>query len=114
MSPAGKGQRADGKADKTRLKAFTIPAGVAFADALAAGILAKSGDDPLGLARVTVLVPTRRARRSLAEAFLRRSGGRALLLPRMVALGDVDEDEILLSGGLAPEDGVGGASALGV
>jgi len=84
---------------------LTIAAGLPFTDALAAGILARVDRDPLRLARVTVLVPTRRARRSLAEAFLRQGGGRALLLPRMMALGDLDEDEILLTGGFAADDG---------
>ncbi len=79
-------------------RVFTIPAGLAFVDVLAAGIQDKWGETPEQLAQVTVLVPTRRARRSLAEAFLRQSQGHALLLPRMIALGDMDEDEVLLSG----------------
>ena len=52
-------------------RVFTIPPGLAFVDALAQGILAHWGAAPLELARVTVLLPTRRACRSLAEAFLR-------------------------------------------
>ncbi len=64
---------------------------------LAAGIRDRAGGAPEALAGVTVLVPTRRARRSLSEAFLRQSDGQALLLPKMIALGDLDEDEILLS-----------------
>ncbi len=71
----------------------TIPSGVAFVDALAAGLLAESGGDPLVLARATVLLPTRRAVRALREAFLRLSGGRPTLLPRLRPLGDVDEEE---------------------
>jgi ATP-dependent helicase/nuclease subunit B len=114
MSPADKGRRADGMAGEPQPKVFTIPAGLPFVDVLAAGILDKTSGDPLRLACVTVLLPTRRARRSLAEAFLRQSNGKALLLPRMVALGDVDEDEILFSGSFAPEDGVAGADAFGV
>jgi len=86
-------------------RVFSIAAGLPFTDALAAGILDRVDHDPLRLAKVTVLVPTRRARRSLADAFLRRGGGRPLLLPRMTALGDLDEDEVLLSGGFAPDDG---------
>ena len=80
-------------------KVFTIAAGLPFVDVLATGIQHRAGDDPAALANVTVLVPTQRSRRSLAEAFLRQSGGRALLLPRIIALGDMDEDEILFSGG---------------
>ena len=79
---------------------YTIAPGIPFVDALAQGmtarLLAGSADDPFALARATVLLPTRRAVRSLREAFLRASGGRALLLPRMMPLGDLDEDELLL------------------
>ena len=78
-------------------KVFTIAAGLSFVDVLAAGIQRRLGDDPAALAGVTVLVPTQRSRRSLAEAFLRHNEGRAMLLPRIIALGDMDEDEILFS-----------------
>lgn len=75
---------------------FTIPPHVPFVDALAAGVADShaSADDPLALARVLILLPTRRACRALQDAFLRHSGGRALLLPRMVPIGDVDEDAL--------------------
>lgn len=79
-----------------------IPAGRPFVDRLAAGLLARHGDDPLAFARVTVLLPTRRAVRSLREAFLRVADGRALILPRLTPLGDVDEDELALTA--APGD----------
>ena len=95
-------------------RVFTIPAGLPFVDVLAAGILDRMDGDPAALARVTVLVPTRRARRSLAEAFLRQSQGRPLLLPRMTALGDLDEDEILFAGGFGAEDGAPAIDSLGV
>ena len=71
------------------LSVSTIPPGAPFVDALAAGILARHGGDPLDLAAVTVLLPTRRACLALRDAFLRRSGGAALLLPRITPLGDV-------------------------
>ncbi len=71
----------------------TIPPGVAFLDALAAGLFARSAD-PLDLAGMTVLLPTRRGARALAESFLRESKGKPLLLPRMVPLGDVDAAEL--------------------
>lgn len=56
--------------------------------------------DPLALARATILLPTRRAVRTLNEVFLAR-GGPALLLPRMRPIGDTDEDERLFDD---PED----------
>lgn len=76
----------------------TIAPGRPFLDLLARGILQQYGADPLTLSRVTVLLPTRRACRALAEAFLRQSEGAALLLPVIRPLGDVDEDELDLRG----------------
>jgi len=78
---------------------FSIPPGVSFVDALAAGLLAESSGDPLTLARYTILLPTRRARRALDEAFRRQSDGRPLLLPRTLPLGDLDPDDAMLAGG---------------
>lgn len=83
---------------------FTIPPGAPFVDALAAGLMAEAGGDPLALARMTVLLPTRRGCRALHEAFLRRAEGRPLLLPRMRPLGDLDPDD-LMGGGEEVADG---------
>ncbi len=82
------------------LNLFTIPAHVPFLDALAAGWLARAGEDPLAIARGMILLPTRRSSRGLAEAFLRVSGGRPLLLPRITALGALDEAPLTLMGAL--------------
>lgn len=76
---------------------YTIPAHRPFVDALAAGLLARMGDDPAALSDTLILLPTRRACRSLREAFLRQAEGRALLLPRMRPVGEVDEEEIVLT-----------------
>lgn len=76
---------------------YTIPAGLSFVDVLARGILDDAGNDPLALARIQVLLPTRRACRSLREAFLRLSNGKPLLLPRMNPIGDVDEEDLSLT-----------------
>jgi len=78
---------------------FTIDADRPFLDTLVAGLRAAAGDDPLALARHVVLLPTRRAARALGEAFLRASEGRALLLPRLVPVGDVDADELAFGDG---------------
>ena len=75
---------------------YSIPADRPFLDTLVAGILSDAGDDPLTLTRITILLPTRRAARSLGEAFLRASRGRALLLPRMTPVGDLDADELTI------------------
>lgn len=52
----------------------------------------------LGLARLTLLLPSRRAIRTVTEAFVRHSGTTdrpGMLLPRMVVVGDLDLDETL-------------------
>lgn len=78
---------------------YTIPPDLSFVDVLATGLMARYGHDPLTLGRVTVLLPTRRAVKSLREAFLRLTQGQPLLLPAMQPIGDVDEEELVLSGG---------------
>jgi ATP-dependent helicase/nuclease subunit B len=82
------------------LNLFAIPPGVPFLDALAEGWLHERGADPLSIANGLILTPTRRAARSLAEAFLRVSEGKGLLLPRIVALGALDEAPMTLEGAL--------------
>jgi len=80
------------------INVFTIPPHVAFVDALAAGLLARTRGDPMALARAQVLLPNRRAVRALGDAFVRLSandGKGGLLLPRMTPIGDVDADEAL-------------------
>lgn len=77
---------------------FTIDAAQSFVDALAAGLVARAGTDPAALADMTVLLPNRRATRSLREAFLRQLGQKPVLLPAMRPIGDVDEDEITFLG----------------
>ena len=69
-------------------------------DALAAGLLAEAGEDLPALADMLVLLPTRRACRSLREAFVRQAGGQALLLPRIQPIGEVEADELLLAGAI--------------
>lgn len=97
-------------------RVFTIPAAVPFlptlADALLDGRLVPgfSGrDDPLALASATLYLPTRRACRIAREALFDALGRGAAVLPRIVALGDIDEDEIAFSaanGGAAGEGGL--------
>ena len=57
--------------------------------------------DPLSLSRATLYLPTRRAGRLMEEALVASCGTRASLLPRIVALGDIDEDELATNGELA-------------
>ena len=78
---------------------FAIPPHVPFLDAVAADWLDRAAT-PLAVADGLILLPTRRAARSLADAFLRVSGGQALLLPRIMALGALDEAPLALAGAL--------------
>ncbi len=94
-------------------RVFTIPASVPFLptliQALAAGTLAPTlfPYDPLGLAAATLYLPTRRACRLARDAFLDVLGVEAAVLPRIVPLGDIDEDELAFdeaSGATEPLD----------
>jgi ATP-dependent helicase/nuclease subunit B len=87
-----------------RPRLFTISADRPFLATLARGLVTMAGGDPLRLARMTVLLPTRRAARSLREAFLRLTGegsdpGAPLLLPRMRPIGDLDADDLDVAAG---------------
>jgi double-strand break repair protein AddB len=101
---------------------YTIPPSAPFLTILARAVLA--GDlplpggakpDPLTLPHTTIYLPTRRAARALREAFLAEAEGAALLLPRIRALGDPDEEAALIFGleDGASEDGATGAQAIG-
>jgi ATP-dependent helicase/nuclease subunit B len=84
----------------SRPAVYTIPPHRAFADALAAGLIARFGAEKTGLARGLILVPNNRAARAIADAFVRRSEG-GLLLPRLVPIGDPELDE-RIGGALEP------------
>jgi ATP-dependent helicase/nuclease subunit B len=80
-------------------RVFNIPASAPFLptllDALQNGKLGfEVADDPLAWAAATLYLPTRRACRLAREAFLEATKTDAAILPRIVALGDIDEDEI--------------------
>ncbi len=78
--------------DPQRVAVYTIPSHRSFADALAAGLIARFGKDPLGLAQGRILLPNNRALRAVTDAFVRASGS-GLLLPRLVPVGDPELDE---------------------
>src|SRR5205823_5158719 len=92
-----------------RQNIFTIAPERPFLATLARGLLDMAAGDPLKLARMTVLLPTRRAARALREAFLRLSGeeggtGAPLLLPRLRPIGDLEADEVALGAGEGADD----------
>jgi ATP-dependent helicase/nuclease subunit B len=80
---------------------FNIPASAPFLPVLFGALIDgklvpgfPATHDPLELARATLYLPTRRACRLAREVFLDQLKGDAAILPRIVALGDLDEDEI--------------------
>ena len=73
--------------DPRRVAIYTIPSHRSFADALAAGLIALFGSEPLRLAQGCILLPNNRAVRGVTEAFVRQSGN-GLLLPRLIPIGD--------------------------
>ena len=83
-----------GLAMKDPPKVYSIAAHRGFADALIAGLVPRYADPELGLARLTLLLPSGRAVRTVTEAFIRHSGS-GLLMPRMAVVGDLDLDETL-------------------
>ncbi|WEK46845.1 MAG: PD-(D/E)XK nuclease family protein [Candidatus Andeanibacterium colombiense] len=80
-------------------RVYSIAAHRGFADALVAGLVPRYSDPELGLARLTLLLPSTRAVRTMSEAFIRHygkeEGRQGLLMPRMAVVGDLDLDETL-------------------
>lgn len=97
---------------------FAFEPGQPFLDGLARAIL--RGDlprpggqppDPLDLPAFTLLLPTRRAARALGGAFLKASGRKAVLLPKVRTIAERDDDEAVFAT-LAAGDGDGDGSAV--
>src|ERR1044071_8669763 len=93
-------------------RVFTVPASVPFVSTVIRaltedrlGLGFPSGGDPLALADATLYLPTRRACRLARDTFLDIAGGSAAILPRIVPIGDPDEDEIVFA------DAAAGAAA---
>src|SRR3984957_796316 len=80
-------------------RVFTIPASAPFLPTLIEALTDGKLDlpplrDPLALASATLYLPTRRACRLARDTFLDVLKDDAAVLPRIVAIGDIDEDEI--------------------
>ena len=89
-------------------RVFTIPASAPFLPTLITALIEgrlvadfAPGRDPLALSRATLYLPTRRACRLARDTFLDVLASDAALLPRIVPLGDIDEDEIAFAGAAA-------------
>jgi ATP-dependent helicase/nuclease subunit B len=82
-------------------RVFTIPASAPFVPTLIRALMDgtlvpgfPAGEGPLALADATLYLPTRRACRLVRDVLLDVTKASAAILPRIVAIGDVDEDEI--------------------
>ena len=87
----------------TALHLATLPPNTAFLDRIATEWLTRHATEWLtrhGDGGGLILLPTRRAARALATAFLGASGGKPLLLPRITAIGALDEAPLALAGAL--------------
>ena len=80
------------------MNVVSIPSGAPFLETLASALV----ESPT-LADDIVLLPTHRAGRALAEAFLGAAGSEALLLPRILSLGELDADEIAIRAEAEPQ-----------
>ncbi|MFL5062619.1 MAG: double-strand break repair protein AddB [Xanthobacteraceae bacterium] len=83
---------------------FTIPASAPFLPTLVKALLAgrlvpgfPASRDPLALAGATLYLPTRRACGLAREVFLEEMETSAAVLPRILPIGDIDEDELVFA-----------------
>src|SRR6202051_3081293 len=99
------------------MRVFSVPVSVPFLRAVIAALVDgrlvdgfEARAHPERLAQATLYLPTRRAGRMAHGIFLDVLGKDAAILPRIVALGDIDEDQLAFSedaeqyGGAAPLD----------
>src|ERR1700730_12229025 len=99
------------------MRVFSVPASVPFLRSVIAALVDgrlvdgfEARAHPERLMQATLYLPTRRAGRMAREIFLDELNTDAVLLPRIVALGDIDEDELAFAeapepyGGTAPLD----------
>jgi len=96
------GQGAARGAPPAASRVFTIPPSVPFLPtlirALREGRLVDGfAPGPLDFADVTIFLPTRRACRLARDTFLEVLGVDAAVLPRLVPIGDIDEDELVFA-----------------
>ena len=83
------------------MRVFSVPASAPFLRTVIAALVDgrlvdgfEARAHPERLAQATLYLPTRRSGRMVREIFLDELGTEAVLLPRIVALGDIDEDEL--------------------
>src|SRR6266481_2366678 len=100
------------------MRVFSVPVSVPFLHAVIAALIDgrlvegfEARSNPARLADATLYLPTRRAMRLAREMFLDELNTDAAILPRIVALGDIDEDELAFAG---EADAFGGAEPLDI
>jgi ATP-dependent helicase/nuclease subunit B len=100
------------------MRVFSVPASAPFLRTVIAALLDgrlvdgfEARAHPEKLAQATLYLPTRRAGRMVREMFLDELGSEAVLLPRIVALGDIDEDELAFA---EEPDTYGGTTSLDI
>ena len=86
------------------MRVFTVPLSVPFLRSVIAALIDgrlvagfEARTNPARLADATLYLPTRRAVRVAREVFLDELMTDAAVLPRIVALGDIDEDELFFA-----------------
>ena len=88
------------------MRVFSVPVSVPFLRTVVAALVDgrlvdgfEARSNPARLAQATLYLPTRRAGRLAREIFLDVLDVDAAILPRIVALGDIDEDELAFAEG---------------
>src|ERR1700749_3088684 len=91
------------------MRVFSVPVSVPFLRSVIAALVDgrrvdgfEARADPERLAQATLYLPTRRAGRMAREIFLDEMQTDAVVLPRIVALGDIDEDELAFAQAASP------------
>ena len=94
------------------MRVFSVPLSAPFLRCVIAALVDgrlvdgfEARTDPAKLAKVTLYLPTRRAVRVAREVFLDELKADAAVLPRIVPLGDIDEDELAFAGEAEQLDG---------
>ena len=75
---------------------YNIPYSCSFVDTLAQKFTDEYANSKEALADVVFLLPNRRTCTSLKEAFVRYNGQKPTMLPKIIPIGDIQEDDILL------------------
>jgi ATP-dependent helicase/nuclease subunit B len=98
------------------MRVLSVPSSVPFLRTVVAALLDgrlvggfEARKQPERLTQATLYLPTRRSGRLVRDIFLDELGSEAVLLPRIVALGDIDEDELAFA---EEDETYGGATTL--